>query len=94
MLDIIASIIPEKSDILQCKVINENPLKLQVVNTPKMQIDTDRIILTRNVTNHVIKTDLVNEDLTIKNALKLNEIVLVMTINDNQKFIVIDRVVT
>ena len=88
------------------EVISISPLEIQIEQ--RLTIDADQIILTRNVTKHVVQmTFSMNtgtsdshshsisgtHDVTIKNALKKGDKVLLIRQDGGQKFFVLDRVV-
>jgi len=86
---------PNDIEILQCKVLTISPLTIQVVDQPKRQIPNDFLMLTRSVTKYKVdmKMDGIIRNVEVDNALRINDIILVVGFNNAQKFVVIDRVV-
>lgn len=73
------------------KVISVSPLKIQIEQ--KLILSKLQLSLTRNVTDYKTSILIDNElkIITIKNALKLNETVLMLRVQSGQKYIVLDR---
>jgi len=71
-------------------VTSINPLK--IVTEQKLPLSKEQLVLTRNVTDYKITLD--NTEHTIKNALKVNEKVVLIREQGGQKYIVWDRVVS
>lgn len=71
------------------KVTSTSPLKISIEQ--KITLDVAQLILTRNVTN--FETKLNGSEVTVENALKLNEEVVLLRQKGGQKFLVLDRVV-
>ena len=67
------------------KVISTKPLKIFI--DQKMTLGPAQLILTRNV------TDFKTGDTTIYNALKVNEMVVLLKQSGGQRYLVFDRVV-
>ena len=75
------------------KVINVKPLKVLVEQ--KMTLGAAQLILTRNVTNFKTKVMIDNEtkEITIYNALKTGDEVILIKQKGGQKYLILDRVV-
>lgn len=75
-------------NIVYATVISINPLK--IVTEQKLPLSKEQLVLTRNVTDYEITLD--NTEHIIKNALKVNEKVVLIREQGGQKYIVWDRV--
>ena len=73
-------------------VLNVSPLKIKIEQ--KLILESEQLILTRNVTNY--KTSIVIDgeikNITINNGLKINNHVLLVRMQEGQKYIVLDRI--
>lgn len=74
-------------------VISTSPLKINVEQ--KMVLESSFLILTRNVTNYSasVNIDGQNRTVTIPNALKRGDNVILLREQGGQKFVVMDKVV-
>jgi hypothetical protein len=82
----------QPSDFCFGKVINTSPLQISVEQ--KMTLGKAQLILTRNVTDFKVKiTDSEKREITIHNALKKNDEVILLKKKGGQKYLVLDRVV-
>lgn len=87
------------------KVISASPLKIEIEQ--RLTIDEDLLILTRNVTDYkvAVRTSwetgsaeahshgITGGSMTVRNALREGEAVLLLRQEGGQKFVVLDRVV-
>lgn len=73
-------------------VTSASPLKILV--DQKMTLGSAQLVLTRNVTNHeeTVIIDGVKKTMTINNALKSGEEVVLLRQQGGQKYIIIDKV--
>ena len=71
------------------KVTNESPLKILVEQ--KLLLGAAQLVLTRNVTDYETKID--DKKVTVNNALKVGDKVVLLRQKGGQKYLVIDRVV-
>lgn len=71
------------------KVISSSPLKINIEQ--KLTLSSQQIVLSRNVTD--FKTKINGTIMTINNALKTGEEVILLRMQGGQKYMVIDRVV-
>ena len=84
----------QPSDFCFGKVISIKPLKISVEQ--KMTLGTAQLILTRNVTDFKTKITIDGSDkkeITIHNALQVNDKVVLLKQKGGQKYLVLDRVV-
>lgn len=75
------------------EVVSASPLKIKVEQ--KMTLGKLQLILSRNVTEFTLKIkheDESSEKITIKNALKKGEKVILIRQQKGQKYIVVDRI--
>ena len=70
-------------------VTSTSPLKIMIAQ--KLTLGSTQLVLTRNVTNFKAKIN--GEEITIENALKIGEKVVLVRQKGGQKFLVLDRVV-
>ena len=83
----------QPSDFCFGKVTSASPLKVLVEQ--KMTLGAAQLVLTRNVTNHKISIVLDSEkkEITIQNALKKGDEVILLKKKGGQKYLILDRVV-
>ena len=83
----------QPSDFCFGKVISVSPLKISIEQ--KMTLGVAQLVLTRNVTDFktTITIDSETKELTIQNALKIGERVVLMKQKGGQKYLVLDRMV-
>ena len=74
------------------KVINTAPLKIKI--DQKLILGEAQLVLSQNVTNYRLSVTLddVWRTMTVYNALKLGEEVIMMQVSGGQKYIVIDKI--
>ena len=73
------------------KVISINPLKIRV--DQKLILTNAQLVLSRSVTDYRLSvTSNYKEEITVHNALKVNEEVIMMQLSGGQKYVVIDRI--
>lgn len=75
------------------QVVSTSPLKISIEQ--KLTLGTAQLVLSRNVTDFktTISDTADTKEITIHNALKVGEIVVLMKQNGGQKYLVWDRVV-
>ena len=74
------------------KVISISPLKIKI--DQKLILTSAQLVLSRNVTDYrlsVTEND-IDKTITVRNALKNGEEVILMQVSGGQKYIVIDRI--
>lgn len=73
------------------KVIGVNPLKIKV--DQKLILGLSQLVLSRNVTDYRLSVtmDGNSKTMTVNNALKNGEKVILMQVSGGQKYIVVDR---
>ena len=74
------------------KVISTSPLKIKI--DQKLIVSSAQLVLTRNVTNYSLPVTLdgYSRNMTVSNALKTGENVIMVQVLGGQKYIVIDRI--
>lgn len=77
------------SDFCFGKVVSTSPLKISI--DQKLTLTAAQLVLTRNVTDFTTKLN--DSEVTIQNALKLGEKVVLLRQKGGQKFLILDRVV-
>lgn len=97
MLEKIKSIyndMPNPVNILICKVLNTN-LDLQVVDEPKKNIPNSFVTKIKSLTDYKIDMEIegTKREVTIYNALKTGDIVVVISFNNSQSFVIVDKVI-
>lgn len=78
------------TDFYYGRVIGTSPLKISI--DQKLTLGKSQLVLTRNVTD--FKTKINGVETTIENALKVNDVVVLLRKKGGQKFLVLDRVVS
>ena len=87
----------QPSDFCFGKVTSTNPLKIQVDG--KMTLGSMQLVLTRNVTDYKIKIEIEldgvvqEKEITIYNALQIDDVVVLIKKKGGQKYLVTDKVV-
>ena len=83
----------QPSDFVFGKVVCISPLKISVEQ--KLTLGVSQLVLTRNVTNFNINIGLESEEkeMTIQNALRVGDEVVLLKQKGGQKYLVLDRVV-
>jgi hypothetical protein len=83
------------TSILYGTVVSENPLKINIEQ--KLTLDSDNLLLTDNVRDyHVALENSGNgiiQNCTVRNALKKDELVLLIQIQGGQKYVIMNRLV-
>ena len=74
------------------KVISISPLKIKI--DQKLILTSAQLVLSRNVTDYRLSVTMngYNESMMVRNALDVNEEVILMQLSGGQKYIVIDRI--
>jgi hypothetical protein len=74
------------------KVISASPLKIKI--DQKLILTSAQLVLSRSVTNYRLSVTLDDElkTMTVNNALKNGEEVILMQVSGGQKYIVIDKI--
>ena len=73
-------------------VISISPLKIKI--DQKLILTSAQLVLSKQVTNHRLSVTLDEQlkTITVDNALKVGEKVIIMQVSGGQKYIVIDRI--
>ena len=73
-------------------VINTSPLKIKI--DQKLTLGSAQLVLSNNVINHTVSIHIDGEykSITIGNALKSGDDVILMQVSGGQKYIVIDKI--
>ena len=74
------------------KVINDSPLKIKI--DQKLILTSAQLVLSQSVTNYRLSVTLdgASKTMTVNNALKNGEEVILIQVAGGQKYIVIDRI--
>lgn len=74
------------------KVISASPLKIKI--DQKLLLGSAQIVLPRSVTDYRLSVTVDNEtkSVTVRNALKVGEEIILLQVSGGQKYIVIDRI--
>ena len=74
------------------KVISVSPLKIKI--DQKLILTSAQLVLSKHVTNYRLSVtiDGASKNMTVNNALKIDDEVILMQVSGGQKYIVIDRV--
>ncbi len=78
-------------DYLTGTVIKEKPLTVRISDSDGLEIEEAFLDLTRNVTDFKVKID--GQEMTVHNALKKGDKVLMIRRSGGQEFMIMDRVV-
>ena len=74
------------------KVISASPLKIKI--DQKLILTSAQLVLSKSVTNYRLSVTLDGDSktMTVNNALKIGEEVIMMQVSGGQKYIVIDKI--
>lgn len=74
------------------KVVSVSPLKIKI--DQKLILTSAQLVLSKQVTNYRLSVtiDGASKNMTVNNALKIDDEVILMQVSGGQKYIVIDRV--
>ena len=82
------------TDVVFGTVVSISPLKIKI--DQKLILTSTQLVLSRNVTNHKVTFELdpptETQTVTVKNALKTGEMVILIRKYGGQKYVVVDRI--
>lgn len=88
-------LIPESSSIIEGCVISANPLKINLVNDPKMNLTKNSVVVPKEFTDYNMSISVPDEGsnitITVHNALKAGETVYLLNYNGGKKYFVLGR---
>ena len=83
-----------ETEVVQGIVKSVSPLKIQITNDDKLVITENITYVPKHLTNYTVEVDMPEDriEITIRNALKVNETVYVLSFKHGKQYYVLDRV--
>ena len=93
---IFQGMIPADAELMQGTVIAVDPLKIQMTNDEKLIINERITVIPRHLSDYTATCSFAKEykeSITVYNALKVGDVVYVLSLNNGKLYYVLDRVV-
>ncbi len=94
--ELLQSLIPINSNLTQGIVTGTTPLTISIINNPKMVLSGSNLILGEHLTDRIVEIEKENKEklkITVKDGLKANEKVWLLSFFNGKYYYCIDRVV-
>ena len=101
LTDAIRCIAPTSaSEIILGVVTSTAPLAIEIINDPKLVLNANTVVVPRALTDHRLEVEFVSEvtgsrtrqEILILNALRVGNVLNILSFNQGKKYIILDRV--